>query len=327
MAAQPLEPLARRRAPGSEAVNGTTGPEGPPGTDSFEDLRHWLMAPQDSWLQQLGLRPREWADPVDDLEALSLDELRRSRLLRDQLARGGHDPDPPDWLRLWRGRGLAPPLTAGELESSALSQRWSSLQRLLESLGEPHRRRQRWPERQDTDPSQVLEAELDWRDDLLVLVHTARARTPRRLDLWLRLLLAGASGQAPRQALLIAREKDRFVVVQRLRGVGAEASAELLQQLLSWRQSHRHRCWPVPPDTGWAYAQAEHNRPGEGPAKAMQSWEGSPPWTDGERQQEVMALCFGRDCPADSLLRGDFGAFSTLAMALHEPLLEQQLKP
>ncbi len=327
MAAQPLQPLARRRPTERAAANGPTGPEGGPTTDPFEDLRRWLMAPQDSWLQQLGLRPREWADPVEDLEALSLDELHRSRLLRDQLARGGHDPDPPDWLRLWRGRGLAPPLTAGELEGNALSQRWSSLKRLLDSLGEPRRRRQRWPELQEAGLCQVLEAELDWRDDLLVVVHTARARTPHRLDLWLRLLLAGASGQAPRQALLIARDRDRFVVVQRLRGVGAEASAEQLQQLLSWRQSHRHHCWPVPPETGWAYAQAEHNRPGDGSAKAMQSWEGSPPWTDGEREQEAMALCFGRDCPADSLLKGDFGAFCSLATALHEPLLEQQLKP
>jgi hypothetical protein len=40
-----------------------------------------------------------------------------------------------------------------------------------------------------------------------------------------------------------------------------------------------------------------------------------------------MALCFGRDCPGESFLRGDFGAFSVLAMALHEPLLLQQLKP
>ena len=40
-----------------------------------------------------------------------------------------------------------------------------------------------------------------------------------------------------------------------------------------------------------------------------------------------MALCFGRDCPAESLLRGDFGAFATLAMALHQPLLDWQLKP
>ena len=80
------------------------------------------MAPQDSWLRQLGLRPREWADPVEDLEPLSLDERQRSRLLRDQLARGGHDPTPPDWSRIWRGRGLAPPLTAGELEGEALGQ-------------------------------------------------------------------------------------------------------------------------------------------------------------------------------------------------------------
>lgn len=117
------------------------------------------------------------------------------------------------------------------------------------------------------------------------------------------------------------------MVVQGLQAIGAEAATEQLQQLLSWRQSHRHHCWPVPPETGWAYAEAEHKRPGDGAGKALQRWEGVPPWTDGERLQEAMALSFGRDCPGESLLRGDFGAFSSLALALHEPLLEQQLKP
>ncbi len=327
LAARPLMPLARRDPPEPGAGAGTTGPEWEHRNDPFEDLRRWLMAPQESWLQQLGLRPREWSEPVEDLEALSLDELRRSRLLRDQLARGGHEPAPPDWPWLWRGRGLAPPLTAGELEGDALSQRWSSLQQLLDRLGEPRRQRHRWQERQDSGLGWDLEADLDWRDDLLVLVHTARARIPHRLDLWLRLLLAAASGQAPRQAVLIARDKNHFVVAQRLQAIAAEAAAEQLQQLLRWRQSHRHHCWPVPPETGWAYAQAQHSRPGDGSTKALQCWEGAPPWTDGERQQEAMALCFGRDCPAESLLQGDFGAFSALAMALHEPLLLQQLKP
>ncbi len=319
MAAQPIQPLALREPPEpSQAL------ENDPGSDPFDDLRRWLMAPQDSWLRQLGLRPREWADPVEDLEPLSLDERQRSRLLRDQLARGGHDPTPPDWSRIWRGRGLAPPLTAGELEGEALGQRWSSLQLLLTQLGEPRRQLHRW---QPGPLDHPLEAELDWRGDQLVLVHTAQARTPHRLDLWLRLLLATASGHPPRQAILIGREKDCFVVVQRLQAIGAEAATEQLQQLLSWRQSHRHHCWPVPPETGWAYAEAEHKRPGDGAGKALQRWEGAPPWTDGERLQEAMALSFGRDCPGESLLRGDFGAFSSLALALHEPLLEQQLKP
>ncbi|MCT0219561.1 exodeoxyribonuclease V subunit gamma [Synechococcus sp. CS-1329] len=331
MAAQPLQPLALRQSPEPAAApGGSTGPRPDPGVDAFEDLRRWLMAPQESWLQQLGLRPREWADPVEDLEALSLDELRRSRLLRDQLASGSDDPAPPNWLRLWRGRGLAPPLTAGELEGEALSQRWSSLQLLLEQLGEASRRRHQWQDLQER-PNQPLgvslEAELEWRQDQLVLVHTARARPPHQLDLWLRLLLACASGQAPRQAVLIARDQDRFVVVQRLQALEAQAAAELLEQLLSWRHSHHQCCWPVPPETGWAYARAEHSRPGSGSAKALQCWEGTPPWSEGERQQDAMALCFGRDCPADSLLQGEFGPFESLAMALHEPLLKQQLKP
>ncbi|NDG75928.1 MAG: exonuclease V subunit gamma, partial [Synechococcaceae bacterium WB8_1B_136] len=84
-----------------------------PVEDAYSDLQAWLSAPQDQWLRGLGMRPREWGQAVDDLEALALDERQRAELLRQQLQRhNATDPDPdhpPDWCQLQRGTGVLPP--------------------------------------------------------------------------------------------------------------------------------------------------------------------------------------------------------------------------
>jgi exodeoxyribonuclease V gamma subunit len=125
----------------------------------------------------------------------------------------------------------------------------------------------------------------------------------------------------------VGRDRDRFTVVQQLKAPEPDAAAAHLRQLLLWREQHRQRCWPVPPESGWAYAEAERARAGQGEAKAISCWEGDPPWYPGERDQDAMALCFGRDCEAASLLSGAFGPFIQLALELHDPLLSLQLTP
>jgi len=281
--------------------------------DAWSDLQQWLQAPQERWLAELGLRPREWGQSVADLEALRLEERERASLLRQQLQEALDNPDssPPDWTWLQRGRGLLPPQTAGLLEAEALDQRWRSLQQCLQELG---------PEERRAAQLDGLNAELSWRGDALVLVHTAQVRPRQRWALWLDLLLASAAGQQPRRGVLVGREGDRFRVVCRTSVPSAAQACELLEALQTLRQQHRQRCWPVPPDTGWAYAKAEHSKPGSGTAKATSAWEGSGPGRPpGERQNPVMAVCFGATLPLRQLLHP--AAIEQL-WRLHQPLLE-----
>ncbi len=284
--------------------------------DPYDDLRQWLIAPQRRWLEQLGLKPREWAEAVEDLEPLELQELQRSALLRDQLRRmeAGEAQPGPDWLALGRGRGQLPPWTAGELEARALQQRWDSLHRELTRLGEQRRERHGWAS---------LQAELGWRGNSVVLTHTSKPRAVHRLELWLQLLLAVAAGASPSQAVLIARKDGVFAVVERLGPPTAASAQAALEQLLEWRGSHHLRCWPVPPATGWAYAEAEARKPGSGPAKAIAQWEGGGN-QPGEREEAAMALCFGAACAGSALLEDRFGPFTELAPALVWPLLTLQ---
>jgi exodeoxyribonuclease V gamma subunit len=269
-------------------------------------LRQWIEQPQRSWLENLGLRPREFDHPVLDRDALELGERERAALLRQEL-----DPLPPalpDWQHLERGTGLIPPLAAGELEVQQLEQRWLALSSCLELLGEPELR-----------PASCsgLTAELPWRGRQLVLVHTAKPRTPQRLVLWLELLLACAAGQAPSGAALVGRDGHRFRVLERLEALPAAEAAAQLEPLRQWHSQHRLHCWPLPPETSWAYAAAaEHRRW----SAALGAWEGNA-MQRGERRDPVQAVCFGADLPLEQLLTPEWEA---LALELHGPLLERR---
>ena len=295
----------------------------PPELDPFEDLSGWLREPQRHWLAQLGLRPGEWEEAVEDLEALELGERQRARLLRRMLDRFPAEEDPPapreaveEVLRhLCRGRGELPGGAAGELELARLAERWGTLRQGLDRLGQASRRTVAWGR---------YRTEIVCRGDALVLLHPARADVSHRMELWLRLLLACAAGDSPPgSAVLVARDNgsaDRFVEVLRLNAPRREAACAELERLAGLREEWRGGCWPVPPRTGWSWLEAERNRPGRGRQAASQCWEGGyRAGVQGERSRPEMVVCFGADLPFDALLEGGFAG---LGERLYGVLLE-----
>jgi len=301
---EPPQPLAASEPP----VKHPPAAEPGLGADPYGELRDWLLAPQVTWLQALGLRPREWAERLDDLDSLSLDERGRAALLRQALA----NPKDLDlakgasWLERHRGQGLLPPQAAGELEAGILSRRWSSLHAALEELGPEHRDQAQW---------QGWNQELLWRGSHLLVLHTARPRSRHRLELWLALLLAAAANQAPCGGAVVARSDRDFGVVQRLLAPDPDFAQRELRRLEALRQRWSERCWPVPPETGWALLD-------KGPERAIQIWEGSSQrgygQVLGERQEPEQALCFGSDLSGATLLAG--GVVAAHAEELLAPL-------
>jgi exonuclease V gamma subunit len=118
--------------------------------------------------------------------------------------------------------------------------------------------------------------------------------------------------------VLIAREKDRFEATFRLEAPDTEAARRELERLAALREDWRGACWPVPPRTGWVWLEAEAKKAGKGQEKATESWEGGHGHR-GERHTPEMALCFGADLPAATLLDERFTA---LAETLYGPVLE-----
>jgi exodeoxyribonuclease V gamma subunit len=310
----PPEPGLAGRCAGPEAGPAPAGE--PVEGDPFEDLRSWLVAPQKAWLRTLGLFPGERAEEVEDLEPLELGERERVALLREALSEGRPAGAESDlWLRRHRGEGRFPPARGAVLEADRLEERWRSLLLALEPLGEERTPLLRWERWQGS---------VSLRGDAVVLAHPARARVEHRLELWLRLQLAVAAldAAAPRRGVLIARgsgdNRDTFTCQLAFRAPGPEAARQELARLWELRESWRRACWPVPPETGWTWMA-------QGIEKATEAWEGTAFQGGGERDQEVMRVCFGHGRSLASLLE-DL-PFAEQAAALLPPLLSAILPP
>ena len=285
--------------------------------EHFEALRQWLMAPQKTWLRDLGLRPGEWDRPIEDLDPLSLSERARVALLRQGLVAEGPMAGPGasgDWLLWCRGTGQLPPRGGGELEARTLRRRWQTLQDAKAALGVPSCKPLAWADWQ---------AAPHWQGDSVVVCHPAKASTAQFVDLWLQLVLAAACATAPRQGVLIARDShDGFAAALTLAPLDVEAARQELERLEAIVRRGRQVCWPVPPDSGWAWVSNELAKVGSGDAHAAEAWEGHA-HRRGERLREEMVVCFGADLPADRLIDGFFGP---LAAELYGPILAAEVK-
>jgi exodeoxyribonuclease V gamma subunit len=290
----------------------------PDAAQPFTELRDWLVKPQGQWLRRLGMRPREWLDRLEDLEALELGDRQRFDLMRPLVwGGGGEDPrQPAAWRERCRGTGVLPAGAAGELEAEGLAELWGSLQEALESLGEPWQESLAWGDWQ---------AAPTWRGETVVVVHPGKASPAQRIELWLLLQLAAAaapaSGRPPAQGVLITRDGERLAVDLRLRAPDPEEAHAQFGRLETLRHQWRDACWPVPPRTGWAWLKRERDRPGQGFEEARQVWEGND-LVSGERDREEMVVCFGADLPAATLIDGEFGE---RAAAFYGAVLEAEI--
>ena len=81
----------------------------------------------------------------------------------------------------------------------------------------------------------------------------------------------------------------------------------------------RKDCWPVPPESGFAYALSinEENKNEQDIFK--KKWEGDL-YMQGERETLTMEICFGRKCKASTFL--DDESFNNALIRLYEPLLK-----
>jgi exodeoxyribonuclease V gamma subunit len=158
----------------------------------------------------------------------------------------------------------------------------------------------------------------------VVVCHPAKASTAQFVDLWLQLVHAAACATSPRQGVLIARDSpDDFAAALTLKPPDVEAARLELERLETLARRGRQVCWPVPPDSGWAWICHEQAKAGSGDAQAAAVWEGHVR-RRGERLREEMVVCFGADLPASRLIDGNFGP---LAIELYGPILVALVKP
>ncbi len=78
-------------------------------------------------------------------------------------------------------------------------------------------------------------------------------------------------------------------------------------------------CWPVPPESGWAFARSARKNLHKGITAFQQKWDGNFN-IKGEREIPEMQICFGSNFEAQDFLNSN--AYKHACSGLYELLLQ-----
>lgn len=284
---------------------------------SAAKVQSWLMAPQRSWLEHLGIGIEERTNLVEDLEDFELGDWQCQKLVQERLDDWLQDlmhnegqelrsGVPGNWGQRLAGHGL---ISSNNVGIKRLEQSWNNLQSCLLSLG----------------PCQMVGGSLR-AGNTNVIAIAGPASHREIMQGWTDHLQMCMKGTAFDGTVVIARHKSKstgniYTPLYRwipLKQEQAKAQWQLLKQFAEVGQIY---CWPIPPYSGWLMAKEQQN--GQPARKIRQAfisaWDGSP-WNRGERQKTEMQICFGSECRATDLL--DAEIFWTVFDALYTPLSE-----
>ena len=297
---------------------------------SYKSLSSWLIAPQNVWLGQLKLQPREWINPLENLEELDLSELRRYHLLRERYKNLIHQlPEhrdaclitqtEEDWEYIYSGQGVLPPISAASIECETLNKRWQQLQSTLNKIGPLGKQFL-----QDNDSTN----EILWAGDFVVVIELGKLKAKNAMEGWLQHLLACSQGKAPSATLVITRsssraKQDEFEIALKWNPMPASQAEKELKKLKEMSSIGLKNCWPVPPESGWAFAQASRKDLYKGEKAFQQRWDGGFN-LKGERESPEMQICFGYNFEAKNFFESnDFKkAYKNLYSLILEFLVE-----
>ncbi len=271
----------------------------------FDALLAWLVNPQGTWLQQLGLHASESVEPVQDLESVQLNALERHLLLQADLDDDLILGQAPHWIERLAGQGQLPSGAGAVMENEGLRERWMGLHRELTALGPCSRRKLTLADQVQT----LLIA-----GDMHVVVQAGQLNHRGVLRAWLLHLLLSADTTAFSGTAVIARSPRGAGAQTHLRWLPLQATEakDRWAELQGLATSGRNHCWPVPPRSGWQLVWQELRKSGSGAAAFRKSWED-------EQHQPALQLCFGPQRQADAFL--DDPSFIEASSALYTPLL------
>lgn len=293
----------------------------------FELLLRWLINPQRTWIEQFDLKPQEWLNTIEDLDALDLDEHIRHQLLsnhfknflnqlRNEQNKSINKTVSGSWIKDYEGTGHFPGGAAAILASDQLEKRWQSLQDTLLTIGELH-----------CIPSAInqLNQPFLWADQTLVIVQPGRLNSRGLMTGWLMHLQECTLRNNLEATVVVSRKaapkKDEYEKSLCWKVMDAKEAKMQLASLHSIASQGLEQCWPVPPNSGWARVRKEQESPGRGDGNRVfkTMWHGGFN-QQGESMEAVMRLCFGNDFDADQFLDND--GFEAASSALYPPILE-----
>ena len=288
---------------------------------SFEKTKEWLLNPQTTWLKENEIQSKEFFNLIEENDLLELSELERYKLLKYRLENSDirRFNDINNNINYWEenfsGKGIFPPKGSGLIEEDLLEERWNNLISTIYATGEITKR---------SIEMQELEGEFYFGGENLIQIEFGNLRYKSLMNGWLNHLYLSANSSFNSKTLIISKKinyikKINFEVTKEILPISTHEATKTLREINQLATAGRKNCWPIPPESGMAYALAINEQNKNEQDLFKKRWEGNS-HMQGERENLAMELCFGKECKASTLL--DIDSFNDVLMSLYEPILK-----
>ncbi len=293
-------------------------------------LIDWLTNPQQVWLNQLQLNPKEWDNKIQDLDPLSFNEFDRYNLIKEHyqdlidslnldLEIKLDDKSEVDWAELYLGQAKLPPKAARFNEVDLLNSRWTSLLSTISRLG---------PVSKQLIQNRHTNSEVLFAGNILLIIEIGLLKPKSVMEGWLSHLKACSCDNPPNQTVVISRsshkaKRNSYEISLRWKSIPRDLARLYLEDLELIATQGLTQCWPIPPQSGWALAKARHFSPEKGNEVFQKNWDGTFNQV-GECEKEEMQLCFGSQCDSNKILNS--AGFEEAFCSLYKPLTQILLK-
>ncbi len=289
---------------------------------SFEKTKEWLLNPQTTWLKENAIQSKESFNLIEDNDLLELSELERYILLKHRLENSdlrdinGSNNNSNYWKETYSGKGIFPPKGSGLIEEDILEERWNNLMSAIHASGQITKR---------NIEMQELEGQFYFGGKNLIQIEIGSLKYKTLMNGWLNHLYLSANSSFNYKTLIISKKinyskKVDFELSKELLPINTKEATKTLRQIHQLAAAGINNCWPIPPESGLAYALAKKDKNKNEQELFQKKWEGDL-YTQGERESLTMELCFGKKCKASTFL--DFESFNEVLMSLYEPLLKK----
>ncbi|AIQ97627.1 exodeoxyribonuclease V subunit gamma [Prochlorococcus sp. MIT 0801] len=288
---------------------------------SFEETKEWLLNPQITWLKENEIQSKEFVNLIEDNDSLELSELEKYKLLKYRLENSDLSKinntknNSNYWEENFSGKGVFPPKGSGLIEEDILEERWNNLISAIYATGEITKR---------SIEMQELEGEFYFSGKNLIQIEIGILKYKTLMKGWLNHLYLSANSSFNSKTLIISKKIDyskkiNFEISKEILPINTQEATKTLREIHLLAAAGRKSCWPIPPESGLAYALAMNEKNKNEEDLFQKEWEGDL-YRNGERESLSMELCFGKECKASTFL--DVKSFNDILMSLYEPLLK-----
>ena len=289
---------------------------------SYEKTKEWLLNPQTTWLKENEIQSKEFINLIEDNDILELSELDRYKIIKNRLEESdiretyNIKANINYWRDTYSGKGILPPKASGLIEEKLLEERWHNLISTINKTGEITKRR---------IEMKGIESEFYFGGDNLILIEIGNFKYKTLMNGWLTHLNLTANSSFKSKTLIISKEKSNytkkynFEVRNELLPLDKLEASRDLVHLHKIAAAGRVNCWPIPPESGLAYALAINENKKNKQHLFQKKWEGDL-YIPGERESLTMQLCFGKECKYSTFIEDE--CFNSVLMSLYKPILE-----